>query len=105
MLLASGVSAVQQYAVRGPGLLHQAVSRGLLSVAALFLDKGCDATECIADKDNDQERATSALLLLIEATQVWTKSLSQLTAPVRTEIAGRSPQSIPEACMRPFWLM
>ena len=61
---------MQRYATRGPGLLHQAVSRGLLSVAALFLDKGCDATECIPDEHDDQERATSALLLLIEATQV-----------------------------------
>ena len=49
----------------GPGLLHQAADLELFTIAAHFLKKGADATECLLSSDNSKQ--TSALLLLIEA--------------------------------------
>ena len=86
-LLTIDMSVMQQYAVLGPGLLHQAVSRGLLSIAALFLDKGCDVTECQAPNDEDG-RATSALLLLVDATQVTAVLILSITHSDSVQLPG-----------------
>ena len=60
---------MQQHAELGPALLHQATSKGLFSIAAYFVNKGVDATECLPAK-HDRDRSTSTLLLLIEASEV-----------------------------------
>lgn len=65
----SVLPCMQQHAELGPSLLHQATSGGLFSIAAYFLNKGVDATECLPAQ-HDRDRSSSALLLLIEASEV-----------------------------------